>query len=432
MLLSFSVGNYLSFNKSQKLDLNPEALKEHKEHLHIPYHYDGSMRLLKSTAIFGHNSHGKSNFLKAYTFFRQTIFTSFKFGEVDSRIDVDYFKLNPANADIPSTFEIVFLLKNVKYRYRFEILHGKVFTEELAYAQLGIRENFLFERERDKITVSKTWSKDTPAITQSLIFTLPHNLFLSVLLSQKEIPKVYEIGAWLRGNQIITDTIDETHLKKSVMILSQPNYRAIIQRFLNVADIGFTTITEKIDSHTKNKLGIDKDFLEVLFSHELKTFEIYTHHDVYDNAREKVDQKLFELLKSESAGSIKFLILVCYLTLAIKEGQLIWIDELDSKMHVFLLHSIIKTFNDKKNNIVGSQMIFSLHNTSVLDTKLLRRDQINVVEKNEWGESFLQKMHTSSNPLRKEIQLEKKYLNGDLKGVSKKLKDGFQGHDLFS
>jgi AAA15 family ATPase/GTPase len=105
-----------------------------------------------------------------------------------------------------------------------------------------------------------------------------------------------------------------------------------------------------------------------------------------------------------------------------KKGQLILIDELDSSLHSFLLLELIRVFNSKKTNVLGSQMIFSVHNTALLDNKIIRRDQIHFVNKNEFGESFIERSHTNKNPIRKDIQLEKAYLKGDLGGVSKKIK----------
>ena len=430
MLISFTVENFLSFCDRQTLSFSPEALKEHQDYLHIPYLYDSKYRLLKSIAMYGHNSHGKSNFIKAYAFFRNTIFTSFVFGKTEGFIDVDYFKLNTTHKYKSSYFEIVFLLRETKYRYNFEILNGKVVNEGLWYAEAKTRENYLFERVAEVITLSKAWNKESDKIAQSTIFTKSHNLFLSVLFSQNNVPRTEQISNWFRGNLIITDSINDSHLKKAVMILTQEEYRSTIHKFIEHADIGFKTIIEKIDSYSNNKLKLEKDFLNLLFSHELETFEIYVQHDIYNEKKEWVEHILFELQKSESGGSIKYLILACYLTFAIRNGQLIWIDEIDSRLHVLLLKEIIKVFNGKKNNVFGCQMVFSVHNTNLLNNKIFRRDQVYFVSKNQYGESSFQKMHTNKKPIRKDAPLEKNYLEGGLGGgVSESLKN--KGNTLF-
>ncbi len=336
MLISFTVENFMSFGDRQSLNLSPEPLKEHQEYLHIPYLYDSDLRLLKSMAMYGHNSHGKSNFIKAFTFFRDTIFTSCEFGKTEGYIDVDYFKLNTTHKNKPSFFEIVFIVRDIKYRYGFEILNGTVIQESLWYAEPKTRENYLFLRAADEIKLSKDLEQRSERILQSTIFTKSHNLFLSVLFSQQDIPRTQQLSNWFKGNLVITDLIDRSHLEKAVMILSQVEYRSTVQKFLEHGDVGFKTIMEKIDSYSNNKLRLEKNFLHLLFSHQLESFEVYTEHDVYNEKKEYEGHYYFELLKSESSGSIKYLVLACYLTFAIKNGQLIWIDELDSKFASFI------------------------------------------------------------------------------------------------
>lgn len=423
MLISFTVENFLSFSHRQSIDFTPEPLKEHQDYLHIPYLYDSNLRLLKSIAMYGHNSHGKSNFIKAYDFFRKTIFTSFVFGKTEGYIDVDYFKLSPAHKSKSTFFESVFVLRDIKYRYSFELLDGKVIEESLWYAEAKTRENYLFERVQDEIKLSKTWCKESDKIAQSTIFTKSHNLFLSVLFSQENIPRIQHVSNWFRGNLIFSESFGKNHLEKAVMILTQVEYRSTIQKFIENADIGFKTIAEKIDSYSTNKLKLDKNFLNLLFSHQLESFEIYTEHDIYNEKKEFEGHIYFELLKSESSGSIKFLILACYLTYAIKNGQLILVDEIDSSLHTLLLKTVIHVFNSKQINVLGSQMIFTLHNTALLSNKIFRRDQIYLVDKDKYGESTFQKLHTNKNPVRKDSPLEKNYLEGGMGGISKKLKD---------
>jgi hypothetical protein len=347
----------------------------------------------------------------------------------DWAVDVDYFKLNTTHKNKPSFFEIVFIFREIKYRYGFKILHGKVIEEYLWYAEPKTRENYLFLRVEDEIKLSKIWSKESDRIWQSTVFTKSHNLFLSVLFSQQDIPRTQHLSNWFKGNLVLTDQIGTNHLEKAVMILTQVEYRSTIQKFLEHADIGFKTILEKIDSYSNNKLKLEKNFLHLLFSHQLESFEVYTEHDIYNEKKEYEGHFYFELLKSESSGSIKYLVLACFLTFAIKNGQLIWVDELDSSLHILLLKSMIHVFNSKQTNVLGSQMIFTLHNTAVLSNKLFRRDQVYLVNKNKYGESSLNKMHTNKRPIRKDAPLEKNYLDGEMGGISENIKN--KGNLLF-
>jgi AAA15 family ATPase/GTPase len=423
MLVSFTVGNYLSFKDKQTLDLIPDALKEHINYLHIPYLYSADARLLKSVGIYGHNSHGKSNFLKSYQFFLDFIFTSFSIGRVEEAIKLDNFRLNTVMRNRPSFFEVVFYIRETKYRYGFEVTSERVVSEWLFYAEAGVRENYLFYRGEQETKISKTWSRDSEQRNeQLLLFTKKHNLFLSVLCSQENIPRVKEIEEWLKGNMVICDYGDEKHLKRVAIILSQLKYRSLVSKFIDDADLGFISINERIDSLTNKRITLDKNVLDLWFADELKSYDLFVKHDVYDEHLKKVETVIFDLLKDESAGTVKFVIIACYLAYAIKNGQLILVDELDSQFHVQLLKFIVQIFHDPKNNNAGAQMIFTTHNTVLLSDRILRRDQITFVEKNEFSESRLRKMHTAKQPVRIDAPIEKNYIKGKLGGTSKKLK----------
>jgi AAA15 family ATPase/GTPase len=432
MLVSFSIGNYLSFKEKQTLDLTPEALKEHKDSLHIPYLYNVDARLLKAVGIFGHNSHGKSNFIKGYQFFLDFIFSSFVIGRTEESIQIDNFKLSTTTPTQPSFFEVVFYIREKKFRYGFKITSEKVVEEWLYYSEAKIRENYMFVRAEQDFRLSKTWDKESEGkVNQSILFTKPTNLLLSVLISQGSIPKVNDIARWFRGNIIISDTTNEAHLKKAVIILSHANFRSIINKFIEKADLGFETIIDKIDSHLKNKISLNREFIEMIFSAEIERFELYSKHDIYNENYKLIDTILFEILKSESSGTIKYLILASYLSYVIKQGQLILVDEIDAKFHALLLGFLLKTYLSKKVNAAGSQMIFTTHSTFLLGKGILRRDQMVIIEKNRYGESSIKKMHGAKKPLRVDTQIEKEYIKGELGGVSEKLKNIYNQGNLF-
>jgi AAA15 family ATPase/GTPase len=434
MLLSFSVSNYLSFREKQILELVPEGLKEQQEHLHIPYLYDLDARLLKSVGLFGHNSHGKSNFIKAYQFFQNFIFTSFSFGKSEEDIKIENFRLNEDSNLHPTEFEVIFLIKKTKYKYGFALTSQRIVSEWLYYSEVKVRENHLFHREAQEIKISRNWNKETNnKIDKAFDFTKKHQLLLSVLLFQDSISRIDEIGKWFKSNIIITDITLEDHFQKALLFLSEPKYRQNINKFIEKADLGFTTIEEKIDSLTRNKLLSEKHFLNLLFSYEIQNFEIYAKHEVYNKSRTKVIETIrFELLKSESSGTIKYLTLAAYLSYAIKEGLLIIIDELDAKFHPLLFQLIIKIYNDAHINTLGSQMIFTTHGTILLANKILRRDQLVAIDKDKYGESTITRMHNSKKPIRIDTPIEKEFLKGSLGGSSQNLKtDNLGSNTLF-
>lgn len=421
MLIKFVVANYLSFKEEATLDMTAEALKEKKGFIHIPYLHNPKISLLKSAAIYGHNSFGKSNMFKAYASFRQTILNSFTIGNISYETDIEPFRLNTQTVNQPSSFEVVFIVKQTKYRYGFEIASKKIVSEWLYYTDGASREHTLYIRAgQDYRDISKLWLKSTGhKVQEAKIFTKSNNLFLSALLSQEGIPRIEEIANWFKGNIVLNGNYGLTPNNGAVQIYSKEEYRNIILKFLDNADLGFNSVFEKVSKFI-NERGYHADLVNNIFEIEKINFDLYTRHKIYDQDHIFQQSVEFDLIKNESSGSIKYFILACFLAYAVKQGQLIWIDEIDASLSTQLLTFLLDTFNDDKNNTSGSQLIFIAHNTALLD-KRLRRDQLWFVDKNEYGESSLHKGHTSETPIRIDKSIEQEYRTGKLKrGVSKK------------
>lgn len=393
--------------------MSAEALKEKKGHLHIPYLYNPKLHILKSISIYGYNSYGKSNLLKAYSIYKNLILKSFSFSGSNTQIPVEPFKLNTASLNEPTFFESIFILKNTKYRYGFRIKNNTIIEEWLFYADGQIRENVLFHRyEQDIREISKSWNKDSSGmIEKAVMFTQPQSLFLSVLLSQNKVPpRVDEILQWFQGNIILSGNYTDLLNSNAPQIYTDLEFRSTILKFIDASKLGFESVFEKISEIASNS-NIHQDLLNIAFEDKTKNFELFTKHNVFNEQYNIVDKLEFNLQKNESSGTIKYFILACFLSLALKKGQLIWVDELDSSLDSNLFVFLIETFNSAKNNITGAQLIFIAHNTAIMDKKL-RRDQIFLVDKNKYGESMLHPAHTTKNPIRINKSIEGEYREG--------------------
>ncbi|KAA5534560.1 ATP-binding protein [Taibaiella lutea] len=433
MVLKFTVGNYLSFKEKTTLDMSAEALKEKKGNLHIPYHHNPKLTLLKSMAIYGHNSYGKSNLIKAYSFYKNLIINSFSFGKKNTEFDVEPFRLNTSMVNKPSHFEAVFILKQTKYRYGFEITRHGVSEEWLYYADGAVRENLLFNRVvgQQIFEISKSWNKESQnMIENAKMFTTSQNLFLSVLLSQDNMPpRVTEITKWFQGNIILTGSYANSVNNGAYQIYTDVEYRNVILKFIKGAHLEFESIFEKI-AEVHSSTNIHNDLLNVIYEDKQKNFELYTGHKLFDEQKKFLGNIDFNLQKSESSGTIKYFILACFLASALKNGQLIWVDEFDASLDTKLIVTLIETFNSPKNNVVGSQLIFIAHNT-ILMNKKLRRDQMVLVDKNEYGESSINPIHTAKNPVRINASIEEEYRSGTLNEGKGSPKTGNQYGSLF-
>jgi uncharacterized protein len=422
MLVNFSISNFLSFKDKQTLNLISDSLKDYEENLHIPYFYDSNEKLLKSVAIYGHNSSGKTNFIKGFRFFQQLIFKSFSEGQLKDSIDVAPFLLNTSMKEKSSSFEITFLIKETKYRYRFSITSKEVLEEELYYSQVKIKENYLFKRKGNDILISNIWNKESNNKVEKVkLFCESHILFLSALFSQKEIPRIDLISNWLGGNLVVPDNYLQ-EIAKAKMIYSDETYNNLILKFIRAADLGFKSIFDKIENKANSHLKLEKGILNMWYDKQIQDFELYTGHNVLNDEKTVVDTIQFELQKNESTGAIKYFIITSLLAYAIKNSQLIWIDELDARLDARLLEGLIQSFHNPNINPINSQLIFSTHNTILLDKKL-RRDQMVIIEKNQYDESILRRIHSSKKPIRAGKSIEKEYRQGNTESIPLNLFD---------
>ena len=335
-------------------------------------------------------------------------------------IRVEPFQFNTKTLEEPSLFEITLILKETKYRYGFKIKKQEVIEEWLFYTDQNIRENYLFIRNAQDFKISKTWNKESgnKVENQGLPFAKQGVLLLTVLASLSGIPRISEVFNWIKGNIVISKHNSPILMRDASNIYSIPDNRTTIRNFLDNADLGFTNIFDKIAKSLERDPDQSESFLHLVHSDAVNDFKLFVTHYVYNAEHEQVDIATTELLKTESSGTIKYFTMVAYLTHAIKQGQLIWIDELDSSLHTDLLIALVTGFNSAKINPNAAQLIYTTHNTGLMDKKI-RRDQIVFVNKNKYGESMLEKMHNKTRPIRIDKSVEKEYREGKLGGVSK-------------
>ena len=247
MLATFKFGNYLSFKDEYSLSLIPESLKEGVNYLHTGIQYDFDLKLLKSIGIYGHNSHGKSNLIKAIEFFQYFTLNSADLKSNES-IELQNFKLNSASYELPSFFEIIFFIKDFKYRYGFKLTSKNVVEEWLFYAQAKVRENYLFIRAEQDFKLSKNWEKAGGAsLDKSIHYTQKHELLLSSLfLTENKPPHIENIKRWIKNIIIVSDISEEKYFKQALLILNNERYRTLVNKLISQADLGFTTIIDKI------------------------------------------------------------------------------------------------------------------------------------------------------------------------------------------
>ena len=353
MIINFTVGNYRSFKDKKVLSMEATAIKELNESVIEKEGY----RLLPSAVIYGANSSGKSNFLKAIGKFGEIVNYSSKMSSTD-KLNITPFLLNQKSTQEPSFFEIEILIDNQTYTYGFTADNLKVY-EEWLYIKEGKakKEKCLFVRTEEGIGIADEYNEGKGLEEK----VRDNGLFLSTIDSfNGEIAKkiIHKIDCiW------VISGID--HESWSVFTNDMCNnknpelsFQQEIQDFLKSMNVGF------------NRFELPED--EKL----AKEVKAYTIHNLYNEQEEVIGETRFSMKEHESSGTNKLFDLAALVIGQLALGGLLVIDELDSKLHPLLTQHIIKLFNNPKTNPKGAQLIFATHDTNLLNVKTFRRDQI--------------------------------------------------------
>jgi AAA15 family ATPase/GTPase len=138
-------------------------------------------------------------------------------------------------------------------------------------------------------------------------------------------------------------------------------------------------------------------------------------HKKYDSNLKESGLATFNFFEDESEGTIKYFSLAGPIIDTLENGKILFIDELDSKLHPLLTQSIINLFNNKKSNPKNAQLIFTTHDTNLLSAHLFRRDQVWFVQKGRHGASSLYSL--ADYKVRNDASFEKDYLSGKYGGI---------------
>lgn len=414
MLLEFTVRNYLSIK--DEVTLNMVASKDNfkdKENT-IIYDEQREKKALKLATIYGANASGKSNIIKAMNFVSDFVNGAQKMqqGKLIRRVP---FKLNRASYTEPSEFKIVFISEGIKYVYMFSVTELRVEEEYLYYYPNG-RQSTIFERVKDKykFTVDEEIQREIKNKFHS-----DNKLFLSVE-SLWEYEKAKVPFKWFQTCFNVYLNHEEFEGDIAIAISQDDNLRHEVKKFLRYADIDiediFIDVKRKDDfisseffKHLPDvvKLDIEKQIGEN--SLILNKNDIRILHRGIDENGESFD--VFFKLPEESEGTQKYFMILGPLINTLKKGSTIVIDELDVRLHTLLVKKLVEMFLNPEVNKRNAQLIFTTHDTNLLDSNILRRDQIWFTEKKKDKSTDLYSLYDFGG-VRKDDKLEKGYLQG--------------------
>jgi uncharacterized protein len=436
MLIQFTVENFLSFRDRSTFSMvGVNGDRQHPEHL--AENEAGKDRpVLPIAAIYGANGAGKSNLIQAVSFAKDLIVEGTRSSQ---SISVPTFKLGDCGQK-PSKFEFIFTVRGAQYSYGFKITKEQILQEWLYGIPAGKKKEVMyFERitSEDKKT---TLEYGTSLIGRSqrkkqfLDFiaqgTRYNQLFLTESID-RNVEDLIPVFDWFRKTLTIIPA-EARYRGLAMMVAGDKSFTDFLSGFLQIAGVGIDSIgvdqveldfnrhfpgmpetiknnllqefaEADLDSVTmlnlpEKNLLLLKDQAGELFVLQLKTIHRSAGGQLVDFSMDE-----------ESEGTQRLINLIPALfILKASNEKVIFIDELDRRLHPLLSRCFIQSALGCRSQ--KNQMIFTTHDTNVLDLDLLRRDEIWFVEKNEAGSSSI--FSLAEFKIRPDLKLEKGYLSG--------------------
>ena len=344
MLCQFSFQNFKSYKDETTFDFQASSIPEFSDSLIIR---DKCSSLLPVSAIYGPNGGGKTNLLRALACLITTVVKPIcdleknrKSLIMQHRVTAEPFLFDGVSADEPTEFRIFFRTGDYEYRYYLAVFNDEIAAETLDRKKIGAKKPaHIFYREGKEISLGTILTREN--VNTSINAKMP---FLSFLAINYDIPVIAEAQEWFESC-IIRDYVNPM-AEMRIMVLDDSEIKKHIILLLN--DMGIDISDYRIDE---------------------KENQLYLKRRIGDGE--------YELsFEHESDGTRKLIAALPVLLVALQEGRLVIIDELDAKLHPKLLRYVISMFKNPKVNKHGAQLLFTSHDMATMKNTVFRRDEI--------------------------------------------------------
>lgn len=423
MILRVILKNFLSFNEEVQFDMFPN-MKRTSLSNHIKVLND-KLPVLKMAAIYGSNGAGKSNLLKGINFLK-AIATNKNFLDKE-KVEKYIFALKENAGKEPLELAIEFVTKSgVPFIYSVEVNDTGVTFETLQVSSLGSGENVnVFTRTGRKVEYAVAPSDE---VNNMVLGWIEKNSFASLLTINNDMPVLADENIGIAQKWFEDElTIIGLHSFNPTLIGVFKNDKEINQfasELFKAIDLGVEEVkveTENfedwVNTHDAGNLPMDKvrEMRSGVLS-EVVDFRNTRAISVEDGVQ-KISQMMFRQfgengfskdmdIQAQSDGTVRLLSLVPALYHAMKSAKTVLIDELDHSIHPHLVREIVRYFSSQETN---GQLIFTTHQTCLLNQDFLRTDEVWMVEK-KYGSSHMYSLNDYK--IHNTINIENGYMEG--------------------
>lgn len=388
MLIEFRFKNYRSFRDEAVLSMEAIGLSSFKNCLIE----QNNMKLLPGAAIYGKNGGGKSNVIRAFWLAVQFIRNAQRMQHEKATVPVVPFALNDYSAKEPTEFSFDYISDGVKYWYSFAATREKIVRESLYHAPKGQKAQvFVREGQTFRFTEDKAKRK---LISETVA---ENQLFFSVACTMNDAVCVNAMR-WFREDVFFSR--DYTDIPRQLIeYYDDSNMLKAISDYAKTADFGIEEMQFEIEN---KEIGTDLNFPEDVpegMKAALTSFiQILSETSNNSEGRLKMsrvkakakhkginadgEEGLYNIeLEDESDGTRKLMSIAPAIESVLTKGGVLFVDELERELHPMLVNFIVAKFQSKRSNPNSAQIIFTTHNTELMNLEFMRKDQIYFADK---------------------------------------------------
>jgi len=410
LLIEFSVTNFKSIKSKQTFSMAKAKGDELEENNCFQPEGISNLGLLKSAAIYGPNAAGKSNFIEAMRTMASIVTESATELQRGDKLPVVPFKLDPQTKDSSTELEIVFISKGIRYQYGFASTKNQIIEEWLIAFPKG-RAQHWFTRLWNEKKEDYLWEMGNALQGKKQLWiesTRSNALFLStaVQLNSLQLQPVYD---WF-DDTLRTTTVSLWSPRFTASLCGEPKNKEKVLNFLSAADLDIKDISLKKKLFDENDLPDDlPDEVKTRISKNMKGKEIidelFMMHEDSTGALVPFD------FNEESDGTQKLFSFAGPWLDTLKNGYVLFVDELHDNLHPRLVQFLVELFHSNKTNPNNAQLVFTTHETTILNQDVFRRDQIWFCEKRDDHSTSVYPL-TDFSPRKGRENLELSYLAG--------------------
>jgi uncharacterized protein len=402
MVLEIKLSNFFSIKEEVCIDFRAANIKSaNARALSDNVCQHDKTDLLKTLVMYGANASGKSNVIKAIRFCHSMVLQSHVHNE-DTIFNFQPFKFD-GYASKSSSYFIRFISNDVEYEYAFSLTNKEIVTESLHFYPKGrIKEVFTRDerrgKEKQEIYTFGDMIKRPMDVAEN---TSRKTLYISRASQlDREIPK--EIFNYFH-HQFILQYLGFG--VSAIESMGKVNKDHLIEA-LRFADSDIVDV--KIKTLKQPGKNVNADITKMTLTVEdvvQERLQITTYHR-RDPARG------FDFLTEESQGTIKLFFIMLTILDVVRNNKVLLIDEIEESLHPKIIEYIFNFFRAGER----AQLLCTTHNTTFLDLKKMRKDQIYFVNKKEDSSTDLYSLYDYSD-FRDTMDLEKAYLQGRFDAV---------------